>query len=410
MKKKLYITRAIKIFALIMAVLVCSMMLQHYFLLHYDANKMRLDGFYIEEKDSLDVVLVGASDCYADFIPGLAYEKYGITSYSYATASCTAGAAKTMIKEVMRTQNPQKILIEINSFLYGFDNENRTSSVRSYIDNVPYNQNKIEYLGSGAIPATEDEIEYYIPLIKYHGTWNDYPEPSGKYITQIFRQHSDGTTKLKGYRTSTSICVPDPKYPCINDTLAQNGKTLALMPDYEEKLRDLIGFIKDEGYADKVLFVRMPHLVNASFYARFKRGNAAGEIIKSSGMEFINFERDPETLAYSYGDYYNVDHLNVYGAAKFTDYLCGILTQKYGVTSRDLTQKQKQSWDTAAEYYHKLHDYCDSFIKNETAKSGYVQTIEENSNVMKYIDDYAETGKLPEIKPAPSAPTEEPEI
>lgn len=397
MKKKLYITRGIKIVCLLLLVAISATILQRYILCHYDGNRMRLDGYYLEDKDSLDVVFIGASDCYASFAPGLAYEKYGFTSYAYATASNTAGATKTMIKEVMRTQSPKVLLIEVNAFLYGFDNETKTSSVRNYIDNVPYNSNKIEYLSGGNIPATEDEIEYYVPLIKYHGTWNDYPEPSGKYVTQMFKQHMNGSTKLKGYRTRTAIYNPLTDYSPINYTLENNNKTLDLMPQYEAKLREVLEFCQEEHY-DNVVFLRMPHIVDKSTYNRFKRGNRAGEIISEYGFDYINFERDPVTLAYSVKDYYNIDHLNIYGATKFTEYFGKILTEEYGVTASDLTESQKADWEEAVKYYHRLYDYCDNFINTETKVNGVEQTLEENLNVMKYIDDYAETGKMPKIE------------
>lgn len=427
MKKKLYITRAIRIAALMLSVLACTLLLQNYVLVHYDGNRLRLDGYYLEEKDSLDVVFIGASDCFASFAPGLAYEKFGFTSFSYATASATAGAAKTMIKEVLRTQNPQKIVFEINAYLYGFDNDNKLSSVRNYIDNVPFNENKLEYLQSGAVPIDPDAvnqspmgdyemkvkdelIEYYIPIIKYHSTWNDYPDPSGKYFNQMITQHMDGSTKLKGYRTKTTRYKPLAGYPCINNTLANNSKTLALLPKYEQELRDLLDFIKEEGIQDKFIFIRTPHSVDKSTYNRFKRANAAGEIIKSAGFEFINFERDPETLAYPTSDYYNIDHLNIYGSEKFTTYLGNMLVEKYGVTKTEKTAKQKENWDTAVEYYHKLYNYCDHYINNEFVKTGREQTVEENSVVMKYIDNYADKGVMPEVKVNPSTPTDEPEI
>ena len=449
MKKKLYITRAIRIIALGLCVLACTLLLQRFVLVHYDGNRMRLDGYYLEEKDSLDVVFIGASDCYASFAPGLAYEKFGITSFSYATASATAGAAKTMVKEVMRTQNPQKIVIEINAFLYGFDNENKVSSVRNYIDNVPFNENKLEYLQSGAVPVdpskveqfnqpvkesttdeaqstdnteptapeveqptvpvTDDLIEYYLPIVKYHGTWNDYPEPSGKYLTQMVTQHTDGATKLKGYRTQTAKFTPDPEYPCINNTLAKNNKKLALIPEYDAMLREFLQFLKDEKI-DNVLFIRTPHMVDKSTYGRFKRANEAGGIIKSYGFDYINFERDPETLAYTGDDYYNMDHLNIYGANKFTNYFGTILTEKYGVKPTEKTDKQKANWDTAVEYYHRLYDYCDHYINNEYIKTGHIQTLEENKVVMTYIDNYAEKGEMPKIKVNATVPTDEPDV
>lgn len=449
MKKKLYITRAIRIIALGLCVLACTLLLQRFVLVHYDGNRMRLDGYYLEEKDSLDVVFIGASDCYASFAPGLAYEKFGITSFSYATASATAGAAKTMVKEVMRTQNPQKIVIEINAFLYGFDNENKVSSVRNYIDNVPFNENKLEYLQSGAVPVdpskveqfnqpvkesttdeaqstdnteptapeveqptvpvTDDLVEYYLPIVKYHGTWNDYPEPSGKYLTQMVTQHTDGATKLKGYRTQTAKFTPDPEYPCINHTLANNNKKLALIPEYDAMLREFLQFLKDEKI-DNVLFIRTPHMVDKSTYGRFKRANEAGGIIKSYGFDYINFERDPETLAYTGDDYYNMDHLNIYGANKFTNYFGTILTEKYGVKPTEKSDKQKANWDTAVEYYHRLYDYCDHYINNEYIKTGHIQTLEENKVVMTYIDNYAEKGEMPKIKVNATVPTDEPEV
>lgn len=449
MKKKLYITRAIRIIALGLCVLACTLLLQRFVLVHYDGNRMRLDGYYLEEKDSLDVVFIGASDCYASFAPGLAYEKFGITSFSYATASATAGAAKTMVKEVMRTQNPQMIVIEINAFLYGFDNENKVSSVRNYIDNVPFNENKLEYLQSGAVPVdpskveqfnqpviesttdeaqstdnteptapqveqptvpvTDDLIEYYLPIVKYHGTWNDYPEPSGKYLTQMVTQHTDGATKLKGYRTQTAKFTPDPEYPCINNTLANNNKKLALIPEYDAMLREFLQFLKDEKI-DNVLFIRTPHMVDKSTYGRFKRANEAGGIIKSYGFNYINFERDPETLAYTGDDYYNMDHLNIYGANKFTNYFGTMLTEKYGVKPTEKSEKQKANWDTAVEYYHRLYDYCDHYINNEYIKTGHIQTLEENKVVMTYIDNYAEKGEMPKIKVNSTIPTDEPEV
>ena len=429
MKKKLYITRAIRIIALGLCVLACTLLLQRFVLVHYDGNRMRLDGYYLEEKDSLDVVFIGASDCYASFAPGLAYEKFGITSFSYATASATAGAAKTMVKEVMRTQNPQKIVIEINAFLYGFDNENKVSSVRNYIDNVPFNENKLEYLQSGAVPVDPSKVEQFNrPANDSANTQATAPTdpnataPAGsdataptdpaataKYLTQMVTQHTDGATKLKGYRTQTAKFTPDPEYPCINHTLAKNNKKLALIPEYDAMLREFLQFLKDEKI-DNVLFIRTPHMVDKSTYGRFKRANEAGEIIKSYGFDYINFERDPETLAYTGDDYYNMDHLNIYGANKFTNYFGTILTEKYGVKPTEKSDKQKANWDTAVEYYHRLYDYCDHYINNEYIKTGHIQTLEENKVVMTYIDNYAEKGEMPKIKVNSTVPTDEPEV
>ena len=84
---KPYLLRAIKIFCFVLLVAVCVGFLQEYVLCHADHNRERLKGFYQEDKDSLDVVYMGASDVYSDVAPGYAYRRDGITSYIFATPS-----------------------------------------------------------------------------------------------------------------------------------------------------------------------------------------------------------------------------------------------------------------------------------------------------------------------------------
>ena len=56
MKKK-YVSRTIKILSFALAAFLIMTVTQ----VRGDHNKIRLDGFYMEEKNSLDVVLLGAS-------------------------------------------------------------------------------------------------------------------------------------------------------------------------------------------------------------------------------------------------------------------------------------------------------------------------------------------------------------
>ena len=144
MKKKLYVTRTIKLLSFGLLLVLAVLFLQKYPLSNFDDNdnRLRMDGYYLEDKDSLDVVLLGSSEMYSGVIPAKLYEDYGITSYPYATSSSTAGAMATQIKEIKRTRSPQLIVIEINAFLYGTANETKESSLRGYIDNVPMNVNK----------------------------------------------------------------------------------------------------------------------------------------------------------------------------------------------------------------------------------------------------------------------------
>ena len=103
--------------------MMSCLLLQQYVLRNVDHNSLRVEGFYQEERDSLDAVFTGASDIYTSFMPGRAYEKYGFTSYLLASESITSEGVITAVKEVVRTQHPSLIIIEANAFLYG-DSDN----------------------------------------------------------------------------------------------------------------------------------------------------------------------------------------------------------------------------------------------------------------------------------------------
>lgn len=353
---KKYVLRTVKLTSLFLALLLTTLFLQNYVLCHIDHNKLRVDGFYLEDGNSLDVVLTGASETYTGFSPGLAYEKFGFTSYPYATAAATAGASLTQVKEIVRTQNPKLILIEINPFIYPDDrNEKNEASIRKYIDNVPLNENKIEYIEN---LNPEHKEEYYFPLIKNHDTWGDYPGGL-KFLGALIQQHFRGYTLLKGYKSNIGKCEDNDVF--INQKLINDNTEADLTPFSEQKLRELLQYGKDNNI--KYVFFRAPHLEREIDYEYFCMSNRVGKIVESYGYDFINFEHDPVTMGYKPEMYYNIQHLNAYGSAMFTEYLGKILVDKYGIGESELTSAQQRHWEEAVDYYHQFYKCNDDLLK-----------------------------------------------
>ena len=85
----------------------------------------RVKNFYKLEKNSLDMVMIGASTAFTDYSAPLAFQEFGYTSYSLGTNAAPMGIAKSMLIEVLKTQNPKVILIDINGILYNDDFETR---------------------------------------------------------------------------------------------------------------------------------------------------------------------------------------------------------------------------------------------------------------------------------------------
>ena len=365
MKKRTVISRAVKLGSLILAIVLCVLLLQEFVLARSDHNRVRIKGFYLEKPRSLDVVFIGSSEIYSGFSSVYAYERYGFTSYPYAAQACAVQCYKTMLKEVLRTQDPKLIVIEINGALYGENSLRETDHIRSYADNIPLNPNKLELVRS---VATDDEAEYIMPIIKYHGTWED---PSQGFtwncglLGDIFR----GSSVLKGVKTKTEIYKPEDKvFPETAIT-----QRMPLEKSCEDSLRELLDYCRDNGI-DNVIFTRFPHIVTKHNYRRTERSNTVADIIAGYGYDFVPFDTCNENIGLDVGhDFYNIEHLNIYGMTKNTEYVARYLAENYGVTPSKLSDSAKADWDEAVKYYRAYRDYV-----YELFEQGTVDEISES--------------------------------
>jgi len=395
MKKKLYITRAIKLIAFGLAVVLSTALLQSFILKRIDNNTMRMEAFYLEKKESLDAVLIGASDVYAGYSAAYAYENYGITSYPYASQASPASIVLPQLKEVLKYQNPKMVIIEINAFLYKDNEIPNEASTRMFADNVPMDEIWRDFL-KDSIPE-DKQIEYYLPIIKYHSSWTDYPWKI-KYLTAEINLKNQGYSLFRGYKTVANEFHPTVK--TYNDTLPDDNGKLPLGACSERYLRQTLQYLKDNDIKN-VVFMRFPHIVRAQAYNRFKRTNVAADIIAEYGYDFINLERYSNDVGIDVNaDFYNWDHLNIYGSEKLTDYVCRTMINQYGLTKAELTDKQKADWEDSVNYYHMIYNYSQEMISRrlklgKTGDSGTTVSEDDKSidTIKKYARNHPDKGK-----------------
>ena len=84
-----------------------------------DHNQIRLAGFYAEEKNSLDMVVMGASETYYGYFADEAYKTAGITSYPYSFQYNPVSLWKYELKEILKRQKPKVLIVEVNGAGYG---------------------------------------------------------------------------------------------------------------------------------------------------------------------------------------------------------------------------------------------------------------------------------------------------
>lgn len=358
MKKKLYIKRTVAVLSLALAVLLILGAAQEYFLARLDNDQIRIEGFYKEEQNSLDVCFIGSSECYAGFSSVQAYKETGITSYPFCTEGNPIAMAKYELKEVLKTQNPQLIIIEINGAVYNKEADIlKLPLLHKTLDSIPMSKNKIDAIQ--AIIPEENRAEFYLPFIKYHGAWDDYKKHS-KWAKSKFEMQLRGYSLLKAssvYAT-TSTDGTDKNKLIPPAELKKDDKTLELNEKAEYFLKDLLQYCKDEKL-DNVVFARLPHIVDKKQTNRFRRTNRAGEIIEEYGFDFINLEKNQIDIGLDWNkDFYNCDHMNINGQEKFTKYFCNLIQNDYGVKPHTLTESQKKKWDDCVEFYDTYIPYA----------------------------------------------------
>ena len=126
-------------------------------------------GFYLEPQDSLDVVMLGASELYTGFSSPLAWQQYGFTSYPLAVSSMPSCLYDSMLTETMRRQTPKVVVVEINGFLYDFNQDETDTGLHKWLDNIPMSRNKAQTIAD-CVPK-DQQSSYFFRLEKYHDTW-----------------------------------------------------------------------------------------------------------------------------------------------------------------------------------------------------------------------------------------------
>ncbi len=358
MKMKQYLLRGLKVLTLLLAVVLSTLTLQWILKNYSITNIGRVNGFYLEKKDTIDVVFIGASEVYCDFAPGYAYGKYGFTSYPFVSQGSTVKNFTTAVKEAVRTQHPKLIVIEINGALYDEKHYNNEAYARFFIDNIPLNKNKVEYIQKY---VQEDKVEYYLPIVKYHSNWKRMLN-GAPWSASVIADDLRGYTLLKGVMTRAAVQPMDPA-SLVNLQPGAEELRSPLLEDAEKELIGLLEYCKAEGL--NVLFVRFPHAVQEKERVRFGRAATAGDLIRSYGFPYVSFDflideigLDLET------DFFNPEHLNINGQQKFTEYFGEFLIREFGITATKLDRRTQREWENCAAYYEEYAELNRFLLKN----------------------------------------------
>lgn len=340
--KELYRSRIKKAIALILPIVLFWVAAENVLFKHYDENTDRLQRFYNEPANSLDVVFLGASEIFTGFAPGYAYDQYGFTSYPYAMDANTGSLYEAQLKEILSHQQPQVLIVDVYGFIKG-DNSVLIDDARMrlFAESIPRTGNWLELVMNY---PSEDRISFFFPFLKNHAHLWLIRDSMTKMRTDPSFWDRESPSRLKGMMTLSSV------YQTFDD-----GDTMEHAENYqlhEDAVPYLIDFLEccQEQQLEDIIFVNFPRAISGEeAYRLLSNVNAAEKIVNGYGYQLINFHDIKDEIGIDdNADFYNSHHLNVYGQTKMTSYLGRMLTETYHLVPREQNPENIERWEESA--------------------------------------------------------------
>lgn len=362
---RIWAIRGLKVLSLLAAVLAVLSIAWKTLYIHRNYDEDRIIGFYREPEDSLDVVLIGASDISRAYCSGLAYEDYGITSYPFTINGDAVQVWRAQLDETMRLQNPDVVVIEVNGALYSASEEEQYHMYQTAVERMAlhlplFSETRLHMIRTYLKETGRygEALGLLVPLYAYHSNQPGGIRSAAATIRDNlhFGADNNGVLTLRGFETltrkvSTGKLIPD---------YEESDATQELDPAYEKALRSFLSYCTKKYPKTNILFVRTPHLFeenNARMQMIFGRTNRIGQIIEEYGFPFLNFEKKKAEVGIdNQTDFYDSNHLNVSGMRKFTKWFSEYLLE-HGVEPRALSGVEKEQWEHTARYTKLLLDY-----------------------------------------------------
>lgn len=313
-----------------------------------DSNRQTFKAFYHEKKNTDDVIYIGTSAVNRFFINPKAYHDEGIASFTVATMGMPMFFVPTLIDEIEKTQDPQLYIIELRWFLKEKDMIT-DAHIRRVTDNLKYSENKLTAIedafafmeGSEGLlgDITDNELEYLVPVIKYHGRLEQGMMNRGDWKLTSSRNLT------KGYVLSYSTVKQVNQFPSrLSDDRAP------MSAEAEQTLVDLLDYCDSRKDEKKFLFVLSPYSVKKGQMPVF---NTAIDMVEERGYPVINFNTEEmyEELDVDWDkDFYNSKHFNYLGAEKYTDWMTSYLKEHYNLKDHR-GDPRYESWETSYKIY-----------------------------------------------------------
>ncbi len=317
-------------FILCLTLLIGSLYYAGYMLLPERTNFGSTWTMYTKEpEESVDVIFLGSSMVYCDVVPAQIYEDTGVSSYVVAGGSLTASLEYYYLKEALKTQTPDAVMIEATSAFF----QKYESFTNANVGYMPWGINRLEATFNAA--ESEKRLGLLFPLFNYHDRWENYD------LGYFFKARPDAKIDINaGYTYLTKISPQDNRVERevniseadLEHNLTYLEKTVELCREKGIQVQLFLSptswYLSEEHVG--ILKERFPDIALTDF------SDYMGEI----GI-------DPAV------DFYDKNHLNFTGACKFSSFLAKHIGSNFNINQRE---HSKELWQERVDNLNTLKE------------------------------------------------------
>lgn len=323
------------------------------------------NGFYALKENTIDVIMIGSSPVYPCLAAPSFWEDYGFTAYPLSSNMQRPKAAKYLVEEARKTQNPDLYVFELRMYL-GSDEILRENMAytRGVLDNMKYSANRIRAIKE-LVPVDDAEgrLSYYLDIFKYHSNWKSLIQPSQLATFAYNRPHP-----MKGAVVKAAVG------PCEMADHSAVTERMAITEDQELVLRDLINYLKENKL--NALFIVTPYVFTEEEQMKY---NYISDIVCDAGFDYLNmndyyheldicFEED-------FADYGT--HTNAIGMEKCSEFFGEYLALNYEfVDKRD--NQEYADWNEAASLWREEMEKGKQTIREKIQNEDFAVIGEED--------------------------------
>lgn len=293
--------------------------------------------FYAEAENSLDLVCIGNSTVREGIIPLEAWGNFGITGYNITAYPTHPEVILIAIDEVMRLQKAKVIYIDINGLTYQKEIDQQTF-VKDYYNAMPDGEakekikNKYEYLNI-------NENKIFEPFENHNEFRNQ------EYFLKLI---SDNQAYLKGYT---------PKFARYSQKVQKldNNSILELPEDGKKYLNKILEECKKYENTN-FIFGKMPRFINENNSNETYMLRSAIPLIEENGYTYVEWEKYNEQIGLDCNsDMSDLNHLNFYGAKKFTNFFIDYLDEMFNIANTIHDESTAKNFNECYEKYLKKY-------------------------------------------------------